>query len=113
MSTTAVEATIDELEARLVRPRAPGSFAEGELEGLPDPVRRYLRASIHPGTPLAQSARFRMRGSIELGKLWIPFRARPPSSTSRRSHVRTCRPLTWVSMQGPSSSKEATTSVVP
>jgi hypothetical protein len=76
MGTTAVEATIDELEARLVQPRAPGSFAEGELEGLPDPVRRYQRASIPPGTPLAQSARFRMRGSIRLGKLWIPFRAR-------------------------------------
>lgn len=75
MGTTAVEA-IDELEARLVRLRAPGSVAEGELEGLPDPVRRYLRASIPPGTPLAQSARFRMRGSIRLGKLWIPFRAR-------------------------------------
>jgi hypothetical protein len=76
MTTSAVEAAIDELEAGLVRPRAPGSFAEGELEGVPDPVRRYLRASIPLGTPLAQSARLRMRGSIKLGRLWIPFRAR-------------------------------------
>ena len=67
---------MDELEARLARGPAPGSFAEGELEGLPEPARRYLRASIAPGTPLAQAASFDMRGSIKLGRRWIPFRAR-------------------------------------
>jgi uncharacterized protein DUF6544 len=56
--------------------RAPDSFSDAELEGLPDPVRRYLGASIAPGTPLAASARFRMHGSIKLGKRWVPFRAR-------------------------------------
>jgi hypothetical protein len=81
MGTTAVEATIDELEARLVRPRAPGSFAEGELEGLPDPVRRYLRASIPPGTPLAQSARFGCAapsGSESCGSRSLPGRSSLP-----------------------------------
>jgi hypothetical protein len=57
-------------------PPAPGSFTEGEIEDLPEPARRYLRASIAPGTPLARSARFRMRGSIKLGKRWDRFRAR-------------------------------------
>jgi Family of unknown function (DUF6544) len=46
------------------------------MEGLPEPMRRYLRASIAPGTPLARSARFRMRGSIKLGNTWVRFRAR-------------------------------------
>jgi hypothetical protein len=63
-------------ETQLAQLRVPGSFTEGELEDLPDPVRRYLRASIAPGTPLAQSARFRMRGSIKQGRWWLPFRAR-------------------------------------
>lgn len=65
-----------QLEGRLADPPPPGSFDEAELEGLPDPVRRYLRASIAPGTPMARSARFRMRGSVKLGRAWLPFRAR-------------------------------------
>jgi hypothetical protein len=60
---------------RLADQPAPGAFAESELDGLPEPVCRYLRASIEPGTPLARSARFRMRGSIKLGRRWISFRA--------------------------------------
>jgi hypothetical protein len=63
-------------ETTLVAGSAPGSFSERETEGLPEPVRRFLRASIAAGTPLAQSVRFRMRGSIKLGKRWLPFRAR-------------------------------------
>jgi hypothetical protein len=50
-------------------------FSEAELEGLPDPVRRYLGAAIAPGTPLATSAWLRMRGQIKVGR-WLPFRAR-------------------------------------
>jgi Family of unknown function (DUF6544) len=63
-------------ETRLADRPAPASFSERELDALPDPVRRCLEASISPGTPLARSARFRMRGSIKLGKRWLPFRAR-------------------------------------
>lgn len=69
-------AAVRELEARLARPPEPGSFSDEECEGLPDAVRRYLQRSIAPGTPLARSARFRMRGSIKIGRRWIPFRAR-------------------------------------
>lgn len=50
-------------------------FSEAELAGLADPARRYLQTAIASGTPLAQSARFRMRGSIKLGKRWVRFRA--------------------------------------
>jgi hypothetical protein len=76
MSTTAGRReTLRDLVVRLAHSPASGSFAECELDGLPDPVRRYLRASIGPGTPLSSSARLYMRGSIKLGRWWIPFRA--------------------------------------
>lgn len=64
------------MEARLAQLPVGNSFTEHELEGLPDPVVRYLSASIAPGTPLAQSASLRMRGSVKQGRWWLPFRAR-------------------------------------
>ncbi len=64
-------------------PAAPGSFSGIELAGLPDPVRRYFDASIAPGTPLARSARFAMRGSIKLGSRWLPFRGHEVLSPHR------------------------------
>lgn len=76
MNTSTTWRTLPELEARLARRPAPGSFDEGELRGLPDSVRRYLLASIAPGTPLARSVRFGMRGRVKLGRRWIPFNAR-------------------------------------
>ena len=76
MSATAPDATLPQLEARLAHPPVAASFDQGELQGLPDPVCRYLRASIATGTPLARSARLGMRGSVKLGRWWIPFRAR-------------------------------------
>jgi hypothetical protein len=63
-----------EVDRRLVHSSATAFFSEAELEGLPDPVRRYLRAAIAPGTPLATAARIDMRGQIRLGR-WVPFRA--------------------------------------
>ena len=62
-------------EADSSLPSAAGAFCDGELHGMPEPVRRYFRAAIAPGAPLAASARLRMRGRIKLG-LWLPFRAR-------------------------------------
>jgi hypothetical protein len=52
-----------------------GVFSAAEIDGLPEPVQRYFKASIAVGTPLAPSARFRMRGHIKVGR-WLPFRAR-------------------------------------
>jgi hypothetical protein len=68
-------ATLAEVEQRLIRPAEPGMFTSAELDGLPEPDRRHLAAAIAPGTPLALSARLRMRGSIKVGR-WLPFRAR-------------------------------------
>jgi hypothetical protein len=48
-------------------------LSDAGLEGLPEPVRRLAQA-IAPGTPLATSARLRMRGRIKVGR-WLPFRA--------------------------------------
>jgi hypothetical protein len=70
-----MRATRNELAARLLQPPGPGRFSGAELEGLPEPVRRHLGQAIAPGTPLATSARLRMRGHIKVGR-WLPFRAR-------------------------------------
>jgi hypothetical protein len=62
-------------ERRLLRPAERGTFTSEELDGLPEPARRHLTQAITPGTPLATSARLRMRGRIKIGR-WLPFRAR-------------------------------------
>jgi hypothetical protein len=38
-------------------------------------VRRYFRAAVAPGTPLARAARLRMHGSIRVAKRWVSFHA--------------------------------------
>jgi len=72
---TARLASARELKTCLAYPPTPGSFSSAELDGLPDPVRHYMEAAIAPGTPLATAARFRMSGSIKLGRRWVRFRA--------------------------------------
>jgi hypothetical protein len=62
------------IERRLIRPPAAAVFTEAELDGLPGPVRRYLRYAIAEGTPLASTARLHMRGHLKLGR-WLPFQA--------------------------------------
>lgn len=59
----------------LSRPTA-GTFGEEELDGLPEPVQRYFRAAVAPGSPVAQAAHVDMRGRLQLGDRWLPFRAR-------------------------------------
>jgi hypothetical protein len=63
------------IRRQLIRPPARAEFSEAELDGLADPVCRYLRAAVAPGTPLASAAWSHMRGQIKLGR-WLPFRAR-------------------------------------
>jgi hypothetical protein len=65
---------LSELEGRLLQAPAPGTFSSAELDGLAEPVRRHLTPAIAPGTPLATSARLRMRGHTKIGR-WLPFRA--------------------------------------
>ena len=66
--------TTTDSERRVVRPPQPGVFSPGELDGLPEPVLRYLNAAVSPGAPLARTARIRMHGTIRIGR-WLPFRA--------------------------------------
>jgi hypothetical protein len=58
------------IRARAVEAR----FGDEELRGLPEPVVRYFRAAIAPGTPLATGAQLTMHGRIKLG-VWLPFHA--------------------------------------
>ena len=64
------------MKAERRHPSTDDVFGPEELEGLPTPVARYLRAAIAPGTPLVPAARLKMHGSIKLGTRWLPFRAR-------------------------------------
>jgi hypothetical protein len=63
------------VEQRLAVRGDAGAFSDAEVERCDEPVRRYFRAAIAPGTPLARAARFRMRGSIRIADRWLPFRA--------------------------------------
>jgi hypothetical protein len=68
--------------AGLLQAPEAGGFAAGDLAGLPEPVQRYLRTAIVPGTALAQTARLRMRGHIKVGR-WMPFHAEQTLSPHR------------------------------
>jgi hypothetical protein len=52
------------LEARLAQPAPARTFSESDLAGLPEPVQRYLRHAIAPGTPLSPSVRLWMDGTM-------------------------------------------------
>jgi hypothetical protein len=67
--------TLHDWERRLCSEPTLGVFTAAEIDWLPEPVQRYFKASIAVGTPLATSARLRMRGHIKVGR-WLPFRAR-------------------------------------
>jgi hypothetical protein len=70
------------IEDRLVEP-AVGRHAEAELDGLPGPVQHHLGNAIASGTPLARTARIRMRGHVRIGRWWVPFRGREVLSPHR------------------------------
>jgi hypothetical protein len=66
---------------------AAGHFDPDELDGLPAPVARYLRAVIPAGTPIIRSVEVVQRGSLNLSdtaERWRPF--------TSRQHVVTRRP---------------------
>ena len=67
--------TTDDWRTRLAADPASDVFDDSEIEGLPEPVQRYFRAAVAPGTLLAPCARLRMRGRIKVRR-WVPFRAR-------------------------------------
>jgi hypothetical protein len=63
------------MERSLLLSAEQATFSPNELDGLPEPVQRYFMASIAGGTPMAVSARLRMKGQIKVKK-WLHFRAR-------------------------------------
>ena len=63
-----------EAERQLLVPADRGAFGDDEIEACEEPVQRYFRAAIAPGTPLARAARIRMHGSIKVVR-WLPFRS--------------------------------------
>jgi hypothetical protein len=75
MQTSAATAPTLPPERSLLRRPDGGPFGPADLDGLPDPVRRYLGAAIALGTPLARTAQLQMQGTIRIGR-WVPFRAR-------------------------------------
>lgn len=54
--------------------RSAGVFSYRLIEDQPEPVQRYFRHALAPGTPLARSVRLRMHGRIRVNG-WLPFRA--------------------------------------
>lgn len=75
MPITETTRSTSTIERRLSVAAHPGVFTEAELAGCEEPVRRYFRAAVAPGTALARAGRIRMRGSIKLANRWVPFRA--------------------------------------
>lgn len=67
--------TFSDLERGLAHLPAPDPFTVEELDGLPQPVQQHFTTAIAADTPIATSARLRMKGQIKV-KRWLPFRAR-------------------------------------
>jgi hypothetical protein len=66
-----------DVAARLARPPETHEVTEADLTGLPEPVRRYLRATGVVGQPRVWNYRLRFRGRIRgaPGERWMPFDA--------------------------------------
>jgi hypothetical protein len=68
-----------ELRARLEaarRPIEPTTFDRRELEGLPEPVQRYLRAVLQDGQPIVAAVSVEHTGTFNTGEAaaqWKPF----------------------------------------
>jgi hypothetical protein len=57
-------------------PESTERFTNEQLTGLDGPVQRHLRQAIQVGTPLSRCVELTMRGSLKIGRRWLPFRAR-------------------------------------
>jgi hypothetical protein len=89
-----------EVPDRLALPPAPAVFGEAELQGLPDPVQRYLRAAIgprHPARHLGVAAHARPHQARPLGAVPCSPAARSPVrlrvGRTRRWRAHRVRPL--------------------
>ncbi|HYH30854.1 MAG TPA: DUF6544 family protein [Pseudonocardia sp.] len=70
------------VEQRLRQPALPGGFSEQDVQELPEPAQRHLRAVIDPGASITQTVLLRMHGRIKVGR-WLPFRAHQVLSPHR------------------------------
>ena len=67
---------------------APQPVREGDLDGLPEPVRRWLRRSGVVGRPIPATVRLRQTGELRVGGGgWVPFTAEQYYSTSPPAFV--------------------------
>jgi hypothetical protein len=62
------------------RPR-DNRYDEKEIEGLPDPVRRYFQNVLRPGQELVRQVRHVQSGEFRLGDRWRPLAATQVHST--------------------------------
>jgi hypothetical protein len=65
---------------------SPARFDAHELEGLPPPVQRYLRAVLTDGQPIIAAASLEMTGTMNMsatGEQWKPFTSRQRVVTRR------------------------------
>ena len=80
---------IDRLDA--ARERAPAQrFDPDELRNLPEPVARYLRLVLPPGTPIVRAVELTHRGTFNMGQSaeqWRPFTSRQYVITRRPGFV--------------------------
>lgn len=80
---------IDRLDA--AREQAPAQrFDPDELRNLPEPVARYLRLVLPPGTPIVRAVELTHRGTFNMGQSaeqWRPFTSRQYVITRRPGFV--------------------------
>jgi hypothetical protein len=87
------QAATKELHARLQAARLPpdpGTFDPRELEGLPGPVQRYLRAVLTEGQPVVPSARVEHEGTFNMSETderWTAFTSTQWVATRRPGFV--------------------------
>lgn len=57
------------------RPEAPDRVDPAALDGMPEPVRRWLTRAVPSGAPVGGAVLLEMEGQIRLGRRWFGFRA--------------------------------------
>ena len=78
-----------DVSAGLARPIDAPPLGEADLAPLPDPVRRYLRATDMVGQPRIRNYRIRFRGRIRSGPgaRWMPFEVDQHSFADRPTRL--------------------------
>ena len=85
-----IDREIDDLLAAR-NPEAGEIVTEADLDGLPEPVRRWLRWSGVVGRPRPASVRLWQEGELRLGSSWFPFEAEEYYTTDPPAFVWSAR----------------------